>query len=180
MMNPMHSTDFGHDLLFFSMFHSLGTLSLLLGIFLMTYWAVKHLGGLQIYHWGWTLIATGAALFLLGSLAMPEGRDHDSRWGNGMMGREQGERMDRAENESKGMSMDDMVQSLQDKTGDDFDQAFIEAMIVHHQGAIDMANAAQQSAGHDEIKSMANDIVSSQQQQIDQMRERQGAWGFPQ
>ena len=28
---------------------------------------------------------------------------------------------------------------LKNKTGDDFDKAFIEQMIIHHQGAIEMA-----------------------------------------
>lgn len=60
------------------------------------------------------------------------------------------------------MSMSDMTSSLKNKTGDDFDKAFISGMIAHHQGAIDMANLAKQNAKHDEIKNLADDIVAAQ------------------
>jgi uncharacterized protein (DUF305 family) len=78
------------------------------------------------------------------------------------------------------MSMDDMMSELKGKTGDDFDKAFIEMMIPHHQGAIDMARAAQQSAKHQEIKNMADDIISAQQSEIDMMRGWQKSWGYSQ
>lgn len=76
------------------------------------------------------------------------------------------------------MSMDDMVNSLKGKTGDDFDKAFITGMIEHHQGAIDMANLAKQFAGHQEIKDMADAIISAQTSEINQMREWQKSWGY--
>src|SRR3989338_3916764 len=76
------------------------------------------------------------------------------------------------------MSMDDMVNSLKGKTGDDFDKAFITGMIGHHQGAIDMANLARQYAGREEIKNLANDIVSAQTSEIEMMLEWQKAWGY--
>jgi len=76
------------------------------------------------------------------------------------------------------MSMDDMVNSLKGKTGDDFDKAFITGMIEHHQGAIDMANLARQYAGREEIKNLANDIVSAQTSEIEMMLEWQKAWGY--
>ena len=37
------------------------------------------------------------------------------------------------------MNMNQMTESLKDKQGDEFDKAFIAEMIVHHQGAVDMA-----------------------------------------
>lgn len=77
-----------------------------------------------------------------------------------------------------GMTMNDMVSSLQGKTGDAFDQAFIEAMIEHHQGAIDMAELAKQNAKHNEIKQMADDIISAQTREIDQMRQWARDWGY--
>lgn len=39
------------------------------------------------------------------------------------------------------MSMSSMNSELKVRRGDDFDKAFLEMMIEHHQGAIDMANA---------------------------------------
>lgn len=79
-------------------------------------------------------------------------------------------------NHSMGGSMNSMTSSLEGKTGDDFDQAFIAGMIEHHQGAIDMANMALQSAQHQEIKDMANDIISAQSQEIDQMKQWSKSW----
>lgn len=75
-----------------------------------------------------------------------------------------------------GMSMMEMTDELKGKTGDDFDKAFIIQMITHHQGAINMANEAKQNAKHDEIKKMANDIISAQSREIDQMRSWHKQW----
>lgn len=76
------------------------------------------------------------------------------------------------------MSMSDMTASLQGKTGDDFDKAFITEMIAHHQGAIDMANLAKQNAKHDEIKKLADDIVAAQTKEITEMKSWQTQWNY--
>lgn len=75
-----------------------------------------------------------------------------------------------------GMTMNDMVESLKGKTGNDFDKTFLSGMIEHHQGAIDMAKLAQQSAGHDQIKKMADDIISAQEKEIVEMKQWQSDW----
>ncbi len=77
-----------------------------------------------------------------------------------------------------GSSMQDMMGSMMGESGDDFDRAFMEAMIVHHQGAIDMAKQAQTNARHDEIKSMARDIISAQTKEINMMKQWQTQWGY--
>jgi uncharacterized protein (DUF305 family) len=77
-----------------------------------------------------------------------------------------------------GMSMSDMNSNLKGKTGDDFDKAFLTEMIDHHQGAIDMANLAKQNAKHDEIKNLANDIVTAQTKEIAEMKDWQKSWGY--
>ena len=76
------------------------------------------------------------------------------------------------------MSMSDMTSSLKNKTGDDFDKAFISGMIAHHQGAIDMANLAKQNAKHDEIKNLADEIVTAQTTEINEMKSWQSQWGY--
>jgi uncharacterized protein (DUF305 family) len=81
-------------------------------------------------------------------------------------------------NDHMSMSMTDMSEMLEGKTGDAFDKAFIEGMIPHHQGAIDMAELALQSAGHQEIKDLAKAIVAAQQQEIEQMQQWQQEWGY--
>ncbi len=84
--------------------------------------------------------------------------------------------------ESQGMgmrsSMEEMMESMSGKTGDEFDKKFIEAMVVHHQGAIDMANSARERAKHVEIKSLANDIISAQTNEINMMKNWQSQWGY--
>lgn len=74
------------------------------------------------------------------------------------------------------MTMGDMVQALDGKTGNAFDMAFIEGMIPHHQGAIDMARLALKNAKHEEIKKMARDIIEAQQKEIDMMKQWKSAW----
>lgn len=76
------------------------------------------------------------------------------------------------------MSMGEMTTTLKSKTGDDFDKAFIEQMIIHHQGAIDMAKLAEANAKHDEIKNLAKDILSAQSKEIDEMQTWQTDWGY--
>ena len=72
--------------------------------------------------------------------------------------------------------MEAMVQSLQGKTGDEFDKAFLSEMVVHHGGAVAMAELALQNANHQEIKDLANAIISAQKVEISQMQQWQKAW----
>lgn len=68
--------------------------------------------------------------------------------------------------------------SLKNKSGDQFDEAFISEMIAHHQGAIDMAKLARQQAKHDEIKNISGDIIVAQEKEIEQMKRWQKEWGY--
>lgn len=101
------------------------------------------------------------------------------RISDGMMD-ERKEMMEEKEAMHDGMdiSMTEMTDSLKGKTGDEFDKAFISGMIIHHQGAIDMANLAKVNAKHDEIKKMADDIILVQSKEIDMMKEWQKDWGY--
>ena len=71
-----------------------------------------------------------------------------------------------------------MADGLKGKTGDEFDKAFISQMIEHHEGAVTMAVQARQDARHDEIKAMAEDIISAQTREIAQMKNWQKQWGY--
>lgn len=64
-------------------------------------------------------------------------------------------------------------------TGETYDRNFIANMIAHHQGAVDMANRALKSAKHQELKDMANDIISAQEAEISKMTSWQQEWGYP-
>jgi uncharacterized protein (DUF305 family) len=49
------------------------------------------------------------------------------------------------------------------------DQAFLEAMIPHHESAVAMANVAKRRGEHREVKKLATDIVAAQSKEIAQM-----------
>jgi uncharacterized protein (DUF305 family) len=83
-----------------------------------------------------------------------------------------------APDDTEGMSMSQMTEDLRDKRGDDFDKAFINAMTLHHQGAVDMAALVGDRAKHQELKTLARDIVSSQSKEIDTMQTWRGEWGY--
>lgn len=76
------------------------------------------------------------------------------------------------------MSMAEMSIQLKNKSGDDFDKAFIEMMIAHHQGAIDMAALANGLAQHDEIKKLSETIKNAQTKEIGDMQQWQQDWGY--
>lgn len=59
-----------------------------------------------------------------------------------------------------------------------YDAIFIDSMIVHHEGAIEMAQQALEQAEQPEIKAMAEAIIEGQQAEIDQMQGWRTAW-FP-
>jgi len=74
------------------------------------------------------------------------------------------------------MSM--MSSSLKGLKGDEFDKKFISEMITHHEGAVDMAKLALTNAKHQEIKSMAQNIISAQTKEIDEMKTWQKDWNY--
>lgn len=72
----------------------------------------------------------------------------------------------------KGMDM----KKLNAATGNDFDVMFLEQMTPHHLGAVVMAKEALQKAEHQEIKTLASQIIKSQEAEIKQMNEWLAKW----
>ena len=68
---------------------------------------------------------------------------------------------------------------LETYTGDEFDRFYIANMIAHHQGAVDMAKLAQAKAKHPELKTMADDIITAQTKEVNDMLKWQKDRGFP-
>lgn len=58
----------------------------------------------------------------------------------------------------------------------EFDQAFIDMMVPHHQSAVEMARVALERAEHPEIQQMANDIIAAQAGEITQMHDWRQQW----
>ena len=57
-----------------------------------------------------------------------------------------------------------------------FDKAFIEEMIPHHQMAVMMAEMLENSTTRPEMKKLAQDIITAQTKEINQMREWYKTW----
>lgn len=63
-------------------------------------------------------------------------------------------------------------------TATDFDKAFLEEMIPHHQMAIMMANMLENGTNRQEMKTLAQDIIATQTKEVDTMRNWQVQWGY--
>jgi uncharacterized protein (DUF305 family) len=57
-----------------------------------------------------------------------------------------------------------------------FDAQFIDGMIVHHRGAIDMANQVLAQSERPELRALAEAIIGAQTQEIDQMSAWRASW----
>ena len=73
-----------------------------------------------------------------------------------------------------GMMSDADIEMM--RTTDSFDQMFIDRMIEHHQSAIEMAQEIQTTTERPEIQQLAENIISSQQAEIEQMEQWRSEW----
>lgn len=62
--------------------------------------------------------------------------------------------------------------------GENYDKAFIANMIVHHQGAVDMAKLALKYASHNQIKALSLAILATQSTEISEMTAWGTKWGY--
>ena len=69
-----------------------------------------------------------------------------------------------------GMLSDSDLSALKGSTGKAFDKLFLEGMIAHHEGAIDMVMMIENSQDSD-VKRLGQDIVKSQTAEIELMKE---------
>ena len=68
-----------------------------------------------------------------------------------------------------GMSEDDMA-ALEGASGAEFDRMFLEMMIGHHRGAVDMAKTEIDEGSYPDAVSLAEGIVQSQTAEIEEMQ----------
>jgi uncharacterized protein (DUF305 family) len=71
---------------------------------------------------------------------------------------------------SMGMGSEGMGRQMLMENGEYSDRRFIDAMVPHHQGAIEMARVALKNAEHKEIKQLSRNIVSTQQAEIEELK----------
>jgi uncharacterized protein (DUF305 family) len=72
--------------------------------------------------------------------------------------------------------MEEMMRELRGKTGVEYEEAFLKGMIVHHIGAVDMAEQLLENTERPELVAMANNIISAQSTEIDQMKAWLNEW----
>ena len=69
-----------------------------------------------------------------------------------------------------GMLTDEQMTALKNATGAAFDKLYLEGMIGHHQGALQMAKMIE-SSDNAEAKQLAANIISSQSAEIEKMKQ---------
>ena len=129
--------------------------------------------------WRKMLLISGIVLISLTTLFLAacsntQGRhqSHEST-GHGMMGKEG---MDHGMMGKEGMGHD-MDHAMDLGPADDtFDLRFIDGMIVHHQGAVEMAEEALLKSQRPEILALAEEIIAAQAVEIDLMNRWKRAW----
>src|SRR5215211_8388901 len=82
--------------------------------------------------------------------------------------------MEMSQEQMWGMGM--MMDPQELARSEPFDRAFIDAMIPHHQSAIEMAKVAYEKSENPRIKKLAENIVSGQQAEIEQMKRWWEQW----
>ncbi|MEX2515235.1 MAG: DUF305 domain-containing protein [Candidatus Paceibacterota bacterium] len=73
-------------------------------------------------------------------------------------------------------AMDEMTMMFRGKEGADYEEAFLRGMIVHHLGAIEMSEDLLKETSRSELIEFANDIISAQEQEVEQMETWLDEW----
>jgi len=87
-------------------------------------------------------------------------------------GEESGDDMQGMDHSNMDMGSEGMMEASEMlmENGEYSDERFIDAMVPHHQGAIDMAEVALENAEHPELLQLAENVISTQQGEIEQLR----------
>ena len=64
----------------------------------------------------------------------------------------------------------DAAREMVEEDGVYSDRAFIDAMVPHHRGAVEMAEVALENAEHRELRGLAEDVVTAQEAEIEDLR----------
>lgn len=68
--------------------------------------------------------------------------------------------------------------SLEGKTGDDYDKAFLNTMIEHHEMAMEMTKQSAANAKHAELKQFSNELLTQGEVEIKTMKQWRVDWGY--
>lgn len=76
---------------------------------------------------------------------------------------------DHGEHAMPGMMSGDQMADLEQAESTEFDRLFLELMIAHHEGAIEMARTEQDEGSNAEAKALAEQIEDAQAEEVDRM-----------
>lgn len=91
------------------------------------------------------------------------GVDYDPAAGNGM-----------DHGSGDGMMAESDMTALEEADGADASRLFLEQMIMHHEGAVDMARTAIDDAQNADVRDLAEQVIDDQTSEISEMRELLG------
>jgi uncharacterized protein (DUF305 family) len=116
----------------------------------------------------WLLMLLLAIAFILAACGGGGGGQQGSGSGGGM----DHSQMDHSQMDhgSMGMGAESMARQMVMENGKYSDRRFIDAMVPHHQGAVEMAEVALKNAEHEEIIQLSRNIISSQQAEIEELK----------
>ena len=81
-----------------------------------------------------------------------------------------GEESDGHEHEMPGMATGEQLLALAEARGAEFDALWIDLMVAHHEGAIEMAEQVAQTTDDLEVQALAAEIIATQAQEIERMQ----------
>ena len=120
----------------------------------------------------WLLTLLLAITVILAACGGAGGGQQGSESGSEQEPAEKADGMDHSQMNHGSMDMgsNGMARQMVMENGKYSDKAFIDAMVPHHQGAIEMARVALKNAEHAEIKELSRNIISSQQTEIEELK----------
>ena len=77
---------------------------------------------------------------------------------------------DQMDHGSMSMGSKNMARQMVMKDGNYSDERFIDAMVLHHVGAVEMAQVALKNAEHLEIKRLTKNIITTQKTEIEELK----------
>ena len=126
-------------------------------------------------------LALVAALGLLASCGGSGGGAQGNGSGGDMEGMDHGGSGEQAGQETTGGGMagmdhgdmmpEDMARHMVAPNSEYSDERFIDAMVPHHQGAVEMAQVALENAEHEQIRRLAEDIITAQEAEIEELKQ---------
>jgi len=73
-------------------------------------------------------------------------------------------------------AMDEMMLGFRGLEGEAYEEMFLRGMIVHHLGAISMAEELLEQTDRPELIELANNIINSQKGEVEMMKGWMGTW----